>query len=120
MKPRRLLALLAIPALLLAGCAGQEAERAPLTKGVDEAAKAALPQDIRDAGVLNVAVDYPYPPFASDDENGNPMGLDIDLAYALGEKLDIKVNINKQPFDTAVASLQANSNDIIPVSYTHL
>lgn len=113
MKPRRLLALLAIPALLLAGCAGQEAERAPLTKGVDEAAKAALPQDIRDAGVLNVAVDYPYPPFASDDENGNPMGLDVDLAYALGEKLDIKVNINKQPFDTAVASLQANSNDII-------
>lgn len=115
MKIRSLAALLAVSALALSGCAagGGGAEREPLTSGVDEAAKAALPQDIRDAGVLNVAVDYPYPPFASDDEHGNPMGLDIDLAYAIGEKLDIPVNINKQPFDTVVASLQANTNDII-------
>ena len=113
MKIPAMIALLAAGALALTGCSAADAEREPLTSGVDEAAKAALPQDIRDAGVLNVAVDYPYPPFASDDENGKPFGLDIDLAYAIGEKLDIPVKINKQPFDTVVASLQANSNDII-------
>lgn len=114
MKNRALIALLAVASLALSGCAaGGAAEREPLTSGVDQAAKDALPADIRDIGVLNVAIDYPYPPFAYDDENGNPVGLDVDLAYAIGEKLDIPVKVNKQPFDTVIASLQANTNDII-------
>ena len=119
MKKNRLsirtgIALAAVTTLALAGCAsGSETEREALTKGKDEAAIAALPQDIKDAGVINVAVDFPYPPFASEDDMGNALGLDIDLAYALGEKLDIPVQIHKQPFDTVVASLQSNTNDII-------
>ncbi len=113
MKTRTLIALMDASVLALTGCSASETQTEQLTSGVDEAAKAAVPQEIRDAGVINVAVDYPYPPFEYQDDAGEITGLDIDLAYAIGEKLDIPVQINKQPFDSVVASLQANKNDII-------
>lgn len=113
MKTRTLIALMGASVLALTGCSASETQTEQLTSGVDEAAKAAVPQEIRDAGVINVAVDYPYPPFEYQDDAGEITGLDIDLAYAIGEKPDIPVQINKQPFDSVVASLQANKNDII-------
>lgn len=114
MKLRSFFAVAATSALVLTGCASLDSEREALTKGPDEAAKAAVPQDIRDAGVIKVAVDYPYPPFAHEvEETGEMQGLEVDLAYAIGEKLDIEIQLNKQPFDTVVASLQSGANDII-------
>lgn len=115
MKKLQIGVIVGVGALLLTGCSsgGTAGGGEALTSGVNEDAKAALPQDIVDAGVINVAVDYPYPPFEYEDEAGNLAGIDIDLAYAIGEKLDIDISINKQPFDSVVASLQANKNDII-------
>lgn len=85
----------------------------PLTSGVDADAAAAVPADLREAGVLNVAIDLPYPPFAFVDNQGGLTGLDVDLSYAIGEKLDIPVNVRKQAFDSVIPSLQAGMNDII-------
>lgn len=114
MKLRKIAGIAAASMLLLTGCANAGGEREALTSGVNEEAKAALPEDIRNAGVLKVAVDYPYPPFAHEDvDTGEMQGLEVDLAHAIGEKLDIDVQLNKQPFDTVVASLQSGSNDII-------
>ncbi len=100
--------------LALTGCASLGiGPREPITTGIDEAAAAALPQEFRDAGIINVAIDLPYPPFALIDESGGFTGLDVELGYALGEKLGIPVSVKKQAFDSVIPSLQAGVNDLI-------
>ncbi|WP_125100790.1 ABC transporter substrate-binding protein [Leucobacter chromiireducens] len=85
---------------------------AALTSGVDTAAEAALPQSIRDAGVIRAAAGIPYPPFILL-EGEKQVGLDPDLAQALGEKLGVEVKISHQAFETVIPSLQAKKFDII-------
>lgn len=81
MKLRKIAGIAAASMLLLTGCANAGGEREALTSGVNEEAKAALPEDIRNAGVLKVAVDYPYPPFAHEDvDTGEMQRLEVDLA----------------------------------------
>jgi polar amino acid transport system substrate-binding protein len=86
---------------------------AAITSGIDEAAAAAVPQAIRDAGVLRVAAGIPYPPFLLIDENEELSGLDFELATALGEKLDLTFDMQQQAFASVIPSLQADRFDII-------
>ena len=117
MHIRTMVGLATATALALGGLTGCAAitgpDRQPLTSGVDAAASAALPEEYREAGILNIAIDLPYPPFAYLDDNGYPVGVDVDLGYAIGEKLGLPVKINKQAFDTVIPSLQAGINDVI-------
>lgn len=87
--------------------------RVAITSGIDEAAAAAVPQDIRDAGVVRVAAGIPYPPFLLFDENEELTGVDYDLAGALGEKLDLTFDMKQQAFESVIPSLQADRFDII-------
>ncbi len=48
------------------------------------------PPAIKEAGTLRVGVDLAYPPFAGED-NGQKVGIDIDVASALAERLGLKV-----------------------------
>ncbi|QYM76822.1 ABC transporter substrate-binding protein [Leucobacter luti] len=83
-----------------------------LTSGVDDAAAAALPASIREAGVIRAAAGIPYPPFILLDGE-TQSGLDPDLAQALGEKLGVEFKISHQAFETVIPSLQAKKFDII-------
>lgn len=125
MKKQILTAFAVAAALALSGCSGsgssaeEPAESSSLPVG-DEVSTTAdaeltelLPEDIRDAGVLNIAVDIPFPPMAMYDENNRAVGFDPELGRLLGQKLGIDVSLNKQAFDSVIPSLQANKNDII-------
>lgn len=85
---------------------------AQVTSGVDDAAAAALPDSIREAGVIRAAAGIPYPPFILLDGE-KQSGLDPDLAQALGEKLGVEFKISHQAFETVIPSLQAKKFDII-------
>lgn len=117
MHVRTMVGIAAATALALAGLTGCAAitgpDRQPLTSGIDPAASAALPEEYREAGLLDIAIDLPYPPLAYLDDDGYPVGVDVDLGYAIGEKLGIPVKVNKQAFDTVIPSLQAGINDLI-------
>ncbi|MBL3700744.1 ABC transporter substrate-binding protein [Leucobacter luti] len=89
-----------------------DAPAAAVTSGVDEAAAAALPEAIRDSGVIRAAAGIPYPPFILL-EGEKQTGLDPDLAQALGEKLGVDIEISHQAFETVIPSLQAKKFDII-------
>ncbi|WP_017791742.1 ABC transporter substrate-binding protein [Leucobacter salsicius] len=110
----------ALAAMLgLTACSGSsgssataEEPAAALTSGVDKAAEAALPDAIREAGVIRAAAGIPYPPFILL-EGDKQVGLDPDLAQALGEKLDVKFEIGHQAFETVIPALQAKKFDII-------
>lgn len=74
---------------------------------------AMLPQDVLDAGVLNIAVDTLYPPMTYFDDNKRLIGFDAELGRLIAQKLDIPVSLNHQNFDAVIPSLQAGKNDMI-------
>lgn len=103
-------ALVLAATLALSGCAAGTDNGVDQSK-VDAAAAALLPDTYKTNGI-NVGSDIPYAPMEMFDENNNPIGFDVDLANAIGEKLGVKIIYQKQAFDTLIPSLQSNTHDI--------
>jgi polar amino acid transport system substrate-binding protein len=59
-----------------------------------------------------------YPPFEMTDERGQPAGVSVDLAEALGKFLNRKVEIQNVAFDGLIPSLQTHKIDLIISSMT--
>lgn len=127
-----LLSLAAVAALTLVGCSsggsgggstdsGDKGSAASsslptgdeISTTADESLTKLLPEDIVKAGVINIAVDIPFPPMAMYDKDNREIGFDPELGRLIGQKLGIDVSLNKQAFDSVIPSLQANKNDII-------
>ena len=104
-----------VAGLALSGCSASidSTEPAAVTGDVDPAAAAALPESIKSAGIIKAASDIPYPPMEMYDAEQNITGFDHDLAAALGVKLGVRFELQKQAFATAIPSLQAGKNDVI-------
>jgi polar amino acid transport system substrate-binding protein len=78
--------------------------------------KSRLPAAIASAGVLKVGSDIEYPPNESYEggDTSKPIGMDIDLVTAMGEKLGVTVQfINDTDFAGIIGALQAGRFDII-------
>ncbi len=81
------------------------------TAGGAAAAKAALPKAIADKGVIMVATDPTYPPIESKD-GSTIVGLDPDLAAAMGDILGVKFTFVPSGFDGIVPAVQEHRFDI--------
>ncbi|MBC7442585.1 MAG: ABC transporter substrate-binding protein [Ramlibacter sp.] len=103
--------------LALSACATADAapsnEKAPSAADVDAAAAAALPAKYKDAGLIKVASDIPFPPMEMFDENQKLTGFDYDLAQAIGAKLGVTMELQTQAFDSIIPSLQSGKHDVI-------
>jgi polar amino acid transport system substrate-binding protein len=67
---------------------------------------------------LIVAMELAYPPFETKDNAGNPTGISVDMAYALGEYLGRDVEIVNTAWDGLIPSLLTGKADIIISSMT--
>src|SRR3954462_10427636 len=67
---------------------------------------------------LVVGMELAYPPFEIMTENGEPAGVSVDLARALGESLHREVVIENIPFDGLIPSLKTGKIDLIISSLT--
>ncbi len=67
---------------------------------------------------LRVGMDMSYPPFEMRDTQGQPAGVSVDLARALGENLGRPVEFENMPFSGLVAALQTGRIDVIISSMT--
>ncbi|MGW5094314.1 ABC transporter substrate-binding protein [Streptomyces nodosus] len=98
--------------LLLAGCGDQ-------TKGKDSGASSAsapladkLPAQIRDAGVIKVGSDIAYAPVEFKDDSGNVVGIDPDLAAAMGKQLGVTFDFRNGTFDGLLTGLRSKRYDV--------
>lgn len=67
-----------------------------------------------DKKVLKVGMEIGYPPFEYYDEDGKtPIGVDVELAYAIGEELGMEVEIVNTEWDGIFAGLAKNDYDVI-------
>jgi polar amino acid transport system substrate-binding protein len=67
---------------------------------------------------LIVGMELAYPPFEMTDPHGQPAGVSVDLANALGKFLGRDVEIQNIPFDGLIPSLQTHKIDLIISSMT--
>lgn len=71
----------------------------------------------KESNELKVGMSVDFPPYEYY-ENGKPVGFDVDLANAIGEKLGKKVVIKDMPFNTLLLALQSGKIDVIISSIT--
>ncbi len=125
----RVLTVLALVAVVsvLAGCGsddsssdeGSTGDTASITGTLNEAAAAKVPQDIKDQGTITVAMDASYAPNEFFDTDGKTIiGMDADLASAIGTTLGLKVDKQNATFDSIIPGLEAGKYDIAMSSFT--
>ncbi|MFF8384522.1 ABC transporter substrate-binding protein [Streptomyces kanasensis] len=71
-----------------------------------------LPQSIRDKGVIKVGSDIAYAPVEFKDAAGKTVGIDPDLAAAMGKQLGVTFQFENGTFDTLITGLRSKRYDI--------
>lgn len=124
---------LALPAALI--CAGaiaacgasnksgtthtKPAGSAPASSTADPAVVKLVPASVKSKGTLTVAADATYAPDEFIAPDGHTViGMDADLAKALGAVMGLKVNVVNATFDSIIPGLAAGKFDIGASSFT--
>ena len=72
----------------------------------------------KDDSELVIGMELAYPPFETTDANGDPDGISVKMAYALGEYLDRPVRIENMAWSGLIPALITKKVDIILSSMT--
>ncbi|PWI15621.1 atrA protein [Streptomyces sp. Act143] len=109
-------------ALLLTGCGDQTNDSGnDSTKESASSSKAPLfdklPAAIQKAGVLKAGTNAEYAPMEYQ-EGGKIVGVDIDIANALGEKLGVEFKFTSGSFDGLITALNSGRYDLAMSSMT--
>ncbi len=67
---------------------------------------------------LNIGMELNYPPFETVDPQGQPAGISVQIAEALGKYLDREIQIQNIPFDGLIPALKTSKIDLIISSMT--
>ncbi|MFF4369883.1 ABC transporter substrate-binding protein [Streptomyces sp. NPDC001594] len=106
-------------ALILTGCGDQTDKSSSGSGTADKSAPlfSKLPKKIQDAGVIKVGSDTAYAPMEFVD-NGKIVGVDPDIAEALGKQLGVKLQFTSGTFDGLITSLETGRQDVAMSSMT--
>ncbi len=104
-------------ALLLAGCGSSDDSSnggTPKGGGKDDTLAAKLPANIRSAGTIKVGSDVAYAPVEFFDTDGTTIiGIDPDLAKAMGDKLGVKFQFTNATFDGLIPAVRSKRFDLV-------
>ncbi|MBP0449589.1 MULTISPECIES: ABC transporter substrate-binding protein [unclassified Kitasatospora] len=84
----------------------------------DPSLAALVPADAKSAGKLVVAADASYAPNEFQDASGKIIGMDVDLANAIGQKLGLAVDVQNSPFTAIIPGIAANKFQLGMSSFT--
>ncbi|MGR8008326.1 ABC transporter substrate-binding protein [Streptomyces hypolithicus] len=100
--------------LLLTACGDQTSGGGTKEGGESSTAALAgkLPKKYQDAGVIKVGTDAAYAPMEFE-EGGKIVGIDPDIAAALGKELGVKFEFTSGTFDGLITSLNTGRQDIV-------
>lgn len=124
-----MLLTLTLAAAMLTGCGNnapteaptqaptQAPTSAPTNAPTDAPANApteAAPQlNLVKEGTLIISTNAEFPPYESTDDDGNFIGIDIEIAQAIADKLGLKLEIDDMGFDAALLAVQQGKSDIV-------
>ncbi|HEV7677819.1 MAG TPA: ABC transporter substrate-binding protein [Candidatus Dormibacteraeota bacterium] len=126
--PVRLAATLAAGATLLAACGSSNTTSGgggstPSAGGITASKVASiaseLPSSVASKGTLTIAADASYAPNEFFDTDGKTViGMDADLAKALGQVLGLQVSVTNATFDSILPGLSSGKYDLGMSSFT--
>jgi polar amino acid transport system substrate-binding protein len=135
--PATALAIIALAATAIAGCGGGSSTStsksgsgsAGASKrsssgtinagGVDKAAAAQVPSSLKSKGSMTVAADASYPPNEFiQPGTSTVVGMDADLAHAIGQVLGVKANVQNVTFDAILPGMASGKYDLGMSSFT--
>ena len=64
-------------------------------------------------GKLIMSTNAEFPPYENTDDAGNFIGIDIEIAQAIADKLGLELVIDNMGFDAALLAVQNNKSDIV-------
>ncbi|MEV7239740.1 ABC transporter substrate-binding protein [Streptomyces sp. NPDC093248] len=101
-------------ALILTGCGDQtdKGNDSSTSSSADAPLAGKLPADIKKAGVIKVGSDIAYPPVEYM-QGGKAVGIDPDVADALGKQLGVKFQFQNGKFDQLIVGLQSGRANAI-------
>ncbi|MFD5430189.1 ABC transporter substrate-binding protein [Streptomyces sp. NPDC127084] len=103
-------------ALVLTACGDQTNSASTSTKESGAGSSAPLfnklPKKYQDAGVIKVGTDAAYAPMEYE-EGGKIVGIDPDIAAALGKELGVKFVFTSGTFDGLISSLNTGRQDVV-------
>jgi len=93
---------------------GPDTEKASIKVMSDPALNAMLPDSIKSSGKIKVAMNVPYPPWEYYESPGSDVfvGIEPDIAKALGAILGVELVLAQTPFDGIIASILAGKADL--------
>ncbi len=109
---KKFLALLSAAAMmttLMVGCGGNN-DSQPSTGSTNEGSDAALTTVT--PGTLTVSTNATFPPYEMTDDSGNVVGIDVDIANAIAEKLGLELEVIDMDFDASLLAVQNGKSDI--------
>ena len=128
---KKLSAMLMAGAMMmsLAACASSEAvssEAVSSEAASSEVASSAASSEAASAaelttvtpGKLTMSTNAAFPPYESTDDNGNFVGIDIDVAAAIAEKLGLELQVDDMDFDAALLAAQNGKSDLVMAGVT--
>ncbi|MFI6844813.1 ABC transporter substrate-binding protein [Kitasatospora sp. NBC_00085] len=121
-------AVVASVSLVLTGCGSSKSSSGSSGSGAasvsvppataDPSLAALVPADAKSAGKLVVAADASYAPNEFQDASGKIIGMDVDLANAIGQKLGLAVDVQNSPFTAIIPGIAANKFQLGMSSFT--
>ena len=108
---KRILALALVAALIvcaLAACGGKKAE----------AGDAAI--TTVNAGKLTISTSPDFPPYEMLDDEGNTVGIEMEIMALIAEKLGLELQIDEMDFDSALLAVQQGKSDMVVSGVTIL
>lgn len=69
-------------------------------------------------GKLIMSTNAAFPPYEMTDDNGGYVGIDIEIAQAIADKLDLELVIDDMDFTVALAAAQNGKSDIVMAGVT--
>lgn len=110
-------------ATMLVGCGAKEEAAAPAEEAQAEATEEVATEETEEAATEEtaeasdktwiIATDTVFRPFEYTDENGNFVGIDVDLLAAIAEDQGFSYELQSLGWDGAVAAVQAGQADAI-------
>jgi len=112
-------------ALFAVLCIGSYCVGAAMAISTEEVAKASALEEILKRGELWVGLEAGYQPFEMQDEKGNIVGFDVDMAYEMGKALfgeggEKKVKLINTAWEGIIPALMTHKFDIIMSGMTVL
>ena len=128
MNMKKYLALVLALALVfaLAACGGQKAADVTPTEAPTEAAAEPTEAPAEpagdlvtvEAGKLHMSTNAAFPPYEMVDDTGAYIGIDVEVATAIAQKLGLELVVDDMDFDAALMAVQQGQSDIAMAGIT--